>query len=141
MLFNSYLFIFCFLPIVWVVFHILKALSIRQAEQEYIESKQAETRQRAKQIECNCLDSKSLESKGLDFNTQASKRLASTHYMNLAKGFLVVASLFFYAYWKLIYLPILLGSILVNYFLAKGVVKSLYLTREANSMNFNGGGG
>ena len=140
MLFNSYLFIFCFLPIVWVVFHILKALSIRQAEQEYRESKQAETRQRAKQIECNCLDSKSLESKGLDFNTQASKRLASTHYMNLAKGFLVVASLFFYAYWKLIYLPILLGSILVNYFLAQGVVKSLYLTREANSMNFNGGG-
>ena len=141
MLFNSYLFIFCFLPIVWAVFHILKALSIRQAEQEYIESKQVETRQRAKQIECNCLDSKNLESKGLDFNTQASKRLASTHYMNLAKGFLVVASLFFYAYWKLIYLPILLSSILVNYFLAQGVVKSLYLTREANSMNFNGGGG
>ena len=140
MLFNSYLFIFCFLPIVWAVFHILKALSIRQAEQEYIESKQVETRQRAKQIECNCLDSKSLESKGLDFNTQASKRLASTHYMNLAKGFLVVASLFFYAYWKLIYLPILLGSILVNYFLAKGILRSLYV-REQISVDFNGGGG
>ncbi|BDB65916.1 hypothetical protein Hc94105_1170 [Helicobacter cinaedi] len=140
MLFNSYLFIFCFLPIVWVVFHILKALSIRQAEQEYIESKQVETRQRAKQIKCNCLDSKSLESKGLDFNTQASKRLASTHYMNLAKGFLVVASLFFYAYWKLIYLPILLGSILVNYFLAKGILKSLCV-REQISVDFNGGGG
>ena len=132
MLFNSYLFIFCFLPIVWVVFHILKALSIRQAEQE--------TRQRAKQIECNCLDSKSLESKGLDFNTQASKRLASTHYMNLAKGFLVVASLFFYAYWKLIYLPILLGSILVNYFLAKGILRSLYVRKQI-SVDFNGGGG
>lgn len=84
------------MPIVWAVFHILKALSIRKD---------------------------------------------STHYMNLAKGFLVLASLFFYAYWKLIYLPILLGSILVNYFLAQGIVKSLYLTREANSMNFNGGGG
>ena len=140
MLFNSYLFIFCFLPIVWAVFHILKALSIRQAEQEYIESKQVETRQRAKQIECNYLDSKSLESKGLDFNTQASKRLASTHYMNLAKGFLVVASLFFYAYWKLIYLPILLGSILVNYFLAKGILKSLCV-REQISVDFKGGGG
>ena len=139
MLFNSYLFIFCFLPIVWVAFHILKALSIRQAEQEYIESKQVEIRQRAKQIECNCLDSKSLESKGLDFNTQASKRLASTHYMNLAKGFLVVASLFFYAYWKLIYLPILLGSILVNYFLAKGILKSLYVRKQI-SVDFNGGG-
>ena len=131
MLFNSYLFIFCFLPIVWVVFHILKALSIRQAE--------LETRQRAKQIECNCLDSKSLESKGLDFNTQASKRLASTQYMNLAKGFLVVASLFFYAYWKLIYLPILLGSILVNYFLAKGILRSLYVRKQI-SVDFNGGG-
>lgn len=140
MLFNSYLFIFCFLPIVWVVFHILKALSIRQAEQEYIESKQVETRQRAKQIECNCLDSKSLESKGLDFNTQVSKRLASTQYMNLAKGFLVVASLFFYAYWKLIYLPILLGSILVNYFLAKGILKSLCVRKQI-SVDFNGGGG
>lgn len=140
MLFNSYLFIFCFLPIVWVVFHILKALSIRQAEQEYIESKQVETRQRAKQIECNCLDSKSLESKGLDFNTQASKRLASTQYMNLAKGFLVVASLFFYAYWKLMYLPILLGSILVNYFLAKGILRSLYVRKQI-SVDFNGGGG
>ena len=139
MLFNSYLFIFCFLPIVWVVFHILKALSIRQAEQEYRESKQVETRQRAKQIECNCLDSKSLEAKGLDFNTQASKRLASTHYMNLAKGFLVVASLFFYAYWKLIYLPILLGSILVNYFLAKGILRSLYVRKQI-SVDFNGGG-
>ena len=139
MLFNSYLFIFCFLPIVWVVFHILKALSIRQAEQEYIESKQVETRQRAKQIECNCLDSKSLESKGLDFNTQASKRLASTHYMNLAKGFLVVASLFFYAYWKLIYLPILLGSILANYFLAKSILRSLYVRMQI-SVDFNGGG-
>ena len=95
MLFNSYLFIFCFLPIVWVVFHILKALSIR---------------------------------------------LASTHYMNLAKGFLVVASLFFYAYWKLMYLPILLGSILVNYFLAKGILRSLYVRKQI-SVDFNGGGG
>ncbi len=98
------------------MFHILKALSIRQAE--------LETRQRAKQIECNCLD---------------SKRLASTHYMNLAKGFLVLASLFFYAYWKLMYLPILLGSILVNYFLAKGILRSLYVRKQI-SVDFNGGG-
>ncbi|STP08758.1 alginate O- acetylation protein [Helicobacter cinaedi] len=59
--------------------------------------------------------------------------------MNLAKGFLVVASLFFYAYWKLIYLPILLGSILVNYFLAKGILRSLY-ARKQISVDFNGGG-
>lgn len=124
MLFNSYLFIFCFLPIVWVVFHILKALSIRQAEQEYIESKQVDSRQMLKQTQSHYLDSKSLESKGqdshckskkleskelksktleskeikfkaIDSSTQASKRLASTHYMNLAKGFLVVAKFIF----------------------------------------------
>ena len=59
--------------------------------------------------------------------------------MNLAKGFLVLASLFFYAYWKLMYLPILLGSILVNYFLAKGILKSLYVKKQI-SVDFNGGG-
>ena len=94
MLFNSYLFIFCFLPIVWAVFHILKALSVKKD---------------------------------------------STTYMTLAKGFLVIASLFFYAYWKFIYLPILLGSIVVNYCLAKGIVRSLYAKKQIN-MNFNGGG-
>ena len=65
----------------------------------------------------------------------------STTYMTLAKGFLVIASLFFYACWKLVfYLPILLGSIVVNYCLAKGIVRSLYAKKQIN-MNFNGGGG
>ena len=86
MLFNSYLFIFCFLPIVWAIFHLLKALSITQN---------------------------------------------SSVYMSLAKGFLVLASLFFYAYWKLIYLPILLGSMLVNYGVVRGILRS----------GRNGGGG
>ena len=85
MLFNSYLFIFCFLPIVWAIFHLLKALSITQN---------------------------------------------SSVYMTLAKGFLVLASLFFYAYWKLIYLPILLGSMLVNYGVVRGILRGR-----------NGGGG
>ncbi len=93
MLFNSYLFIFCFLPIVWAVFHILKALSVKKD---------------------------------------------SATYMTLAKGFLVIASLFFYAYWKLIYLPILLGSIVVNYFLAKGIVRSF--TKQIVDSNGGGGG-
>ncbi len=91
MLFNSYLFIFCFLPIVWAVFHILKALSVKKD---------------------------------------------SITYMTLAKGFLVIASLFFYAYWKLIYLPILLGSIVVNYCLAQSIVRSF--TKQI--VDSNGGG-
>ena len=39
---------------------------------------------------------------------------------------------------KSIYLPILLGSIVVNYFLAKGIVRSLYAKKQID-MNFNGG--
>lgn len=81
MLFSSYLFIFAFLPLVWLAFFVLKALPI-----------------------------------------------ASSH--TLAKIFLVLASLFFYAYWKLAYLPILLGSIVVNYMIAKAI-----LTHNAMSKN------
>ncbi len=39
-----------------------------------------------------------------------------------AKLLLVTASFFFYGYWKLAYLPILLGSICVNYYIAKLLV-------------------
>ncbi|WP_290947900.1 MBOAT family O-acyltransferase [Helicobacter sp.] len=92
MLFNSYLFIFCFLPIVWAGFHILKALNVKKG---------------------------------------------SATYMNLAKIFLVLSSLFFYAYWKLIYLPILLGSIVINYFLAQGIIRSF----AKQIIDCNGGGG
>ena len=92
MLFNSYLFIFCFLPIVWAGFHILKALNVKKD---------------------------------------------SATYMNLAKIFLVLSSLFFYAYWKLIYLPILLGSIVINYFLAQGIIRSF----AKQIIDCNGGGG
>lgn len=110
MLFNSYLFIFGFLPFVWVVFHSLKAWSIRY-----------------------------------------DSLLAQ----NLAKYFLLLASLFFYAYWKLVYLPILLGSILLNYSFARAILNtskfspaSQNLTKFqtgtgffTHSVGFNGGGG
>ncbi len=38
-----------------------------------------------------------------------------------AKLLLILSSLFFYAWWNVWYLPILLGSILVNYTLAKSI--------------------
>lgn len=41
----------------------------------------------------------------------------------LAKAFLVSASLFFYAYWSVYYLPILLGSIVFNFFVSKFLAK------------------
>lgn len=90
MLFNSYLFIFCFLPLVWGIFHALKAYS---------------------------------------FHTDSIK------VMSLAKAFLVGSSLFFYAYWKLAYLPILLGSLVVNYAFARAILSRI------QAANYTGGGG
>ena len=75
MIFSSITFIFAFLPVVWVVFHLLK-------------------------------------------------RAQFTAHYTFAKVFLICASLFFYAYWKLSYLPILLSSIIVNYCLAHCVLKA-----------------
>lgn len=40
----------------------------------------------------------------------------------LANLWLTVASLFFYAYWSLNYLPLLIGSIIINFFIAKLIV-------------------
>ncbi len=41
-----------------------------------------------------------------------------------ALGWLVLASLFFYSWWNPKYLPLLLGSVLVNFFLARAMVHS-----------------
>ena len=71
MLFNSYVFIFAFLPLVFFVYFFLN-----------------------------------------------KKRLST-----LAKAFLVSASLFFYAYWSIYYLPILLGSIVFNFLVSKFLAK------------------
>ncbi len=71
MLFNSYVFIFVFLPLVFFVYFFLN-----------------------------------------------KKRLST-----LAKAFLVSASLFFYAYWSVYYLPILLGGIVFNFLVSKFLAK------------------
>jgi alginate O-acetyltransferase complex protein AlgI len=41
--------------------------------------------------------------------------LCRVRWITAAQGWLVLASLFFYSYWKLEYLPLLLGSLLVNF--------------------------
>ena len=71
MLFNSYEFIFLFLPITFFVYFYL-----------------------------------------------TSKRLITG-----AKAFLVFASLFFYSYWNIIYLPLILASILFNYSIGSALIK------------------
>lgn len=42
---------------------------------------------------------------------------------NLAKGWLVLSSLFFYSWWNIAYLPLILASILVNYAVGSALVK------------------
>ena len=84
MLFSSLTFIFIFLPIVWIIFHLLKNATFK------------------------------------------------SHYKS-AKIFLIISSLFFYAFWKVAYLPILLSSIIVNYTLARMILQ--------NSKSQIGGGG
>lgn len=92
MLFSSFTFIFVFLPIVWVVFHLLKNAKFK------------------------------------------------SHYKS-AKIFLIISSLFFYAFWKVAYLPILLSSIIVNYTLAKLILKNYSPLVVLKSSATNGGGG
>jgi len=69
MLFNSFEFLFCFLPLTFLIYFFL-----------------------------------------------LSRRLVL-----VAKGFLVFASLFFYSWWNIIYLPIILLSILFNYVIANSL--------------------
>ena len=56
----------------------------------------------------------------------------SGHY-TAAKVFLIAASLFFYAYFKLEYLPILLGTIIVNFTLARLILRDLNRDLNPNS--------
>lgn len=81
MLFNSYEFIFAFLPITFFIYFYLN-----------------------------------------------SKRLTIA-----AKGFLVFASLFFYSWWDIVYLPLILSSILFNYLIGTTLSKS----NENNKIGLN----
>lgn len=85
MLFNSYEFIFIFLPITFFVYFYLN-----------------------------------------------SKRLTE-----IAKGFLVFSSLFFYSYWNVVYLPLILISMLFNYVIGNTLSKydNLNIDIESNSNN------
>ncbi len=62
----------------------------------------------------------------------------SGHY-TAAKVFLIAASLFFYAYFKLEYLPILLGTIIVNFTLARLILRDFSRNSNPNlSGEFSG---
>ena len=62
------------------------------------------------------------------------------HHYTTAKIFLIISSLFFYAFWKVAYLPILLSSIIVNYTLAKMILKNSTSLVVLKSSATNGGG-
>ena len=48
--------------------------------------------------------------------------LSSRRFIKLRQFFLVVSSLFFYGWWKPIYLPILIVSILINFYIGKNLL-------------------
>ncbi len=88
MLFNSYEFIFIFLPITLVCFFILIRL----------------------------------------------------HLLTAAKVWLLMTSLFFYGYWKITYLPLLLISVVVNYYFGKYINKSTLKSKQAKILLWTGVG-
>jgi len=49
----------------------------------------------------------------------------------LAKGFLVFSSLFFYAWWNPLYLPLIVGSMLFNYSIGKALNRPLNFSKKA----------
>ena len=111
MLFSSFVFIFVFLPLVWIGFHLLKS-----------------------EVFARFCARLSIEA--------TNKRvIQATNPYTFAKLFLIASSLFFYAFWKLAYLPILLGSIAINYALAKLILKNSAMSFVLKSTSANNGGG
>jgi len=51
----------------------------------------------------------------------------------IRKSWLILASLFFYGYWKLEYVPLLILSVAVNYSLAEGIIRC-HQTRSARNL-------
>jgi len=78
MLFNSYIFIFAFLPATFVVYHLL----------------------------------------------------IKGRYFIASKAFLVTASLFFYSWWNITYLPILIFSLVVNFYIGEALQKYSLASRK-----------
>ena len=58
--------------------------------------------------------------------------LNKKHLTELSKGFLVFASLFFYSWWNIAYLPLILISMLFNYSIGKQLTKS-YKNKQSYS--------
>ena len=64
--------------------------------------------------------------------------LGRTRFNKLANLWLVLASLAFYGYWDISFLPLLLGSILVNYTLSGGILREKRLNRLLQQKIFFG---
>lgn len=64
--------------------------------------------------------------------------LGRTRFNKLANLWLVLASLAFYGYWDISFLPLLLGSILVNYTLSGGILRGKRLNRLLQQKIFFG---
>ena len=128
MLFSSFAFIFMFLPIVWIVFHLLKSESFARFYNRFC----ARFYNRLCDKFYNRLYNRFYARYSHTYNKSSNKTINS---YKLAKIFLILASLFFYAFWKVAYLPIILGSIIVNYFLAILILKNSIRFKSFESNN------
>ena len=128
MLFSSFIFIFAFLPFVWIVFHLLKSESFARFYNRFC----ARFYNRLCDKFYNRLYNRFYARYSHTYNKSSNKTINS---YKLAKIFLILASLFFYAFWKVAYLPIILGSIIVNYFLAILILKNSIRFKSFESNN------
>jgi alginate O-acetyltransferase complex protein AlgI len=67
--------------------------------------------------------------------------LVRWHSPSLAKIWLILASYFFYAYWNPAYLPLLLGSVVVNFYCGSAITRAPRHSLRARSLLFLGVGG
>ena len=51
--------------------------------------------------------------------------LNKNNFINIAMFFLAISSLFFYSYWNIYYLPLILLSVLTNYFIGELLIKKV----------------
>lgn len=55
-----------------------------------------------------------------------------------ANVWLVIASLFFYGYWEISFLPLLIGSILINYWISGGILSGKEMGKHSTAKRFFG---
>lgn len=65
-------------------------------------------------------------------------RLLKYRWVTGSKVWLVGGSLFFYGYWSFLYVPLLLASILVNFFVGSALIDRSFAKKEESPLHLKG---